>query len=624
MKKRALWFPGKGIDKTSPTSIGEVCSFASDAESISVYTVGDIVTTRRLESVFGMPAETIYGAFNSGDSIALAVGSGLYVDGLLKYSTTYSSYVWIADWYGTKFVSDGKSWRKVLSDGTDYEIGISPPTRESISFSFNPTASGTSANWDATTYKLTDSSASFTSDLVGMYIQLKGNDFWTTGIVGSVDSSTELTVTDLEFSVEIPATATGTMAYGIGPVMIMSEAQRRLWGSVTVYYKIRYSRPDGTKSCTKTVDASESFSDNLVGRFYLSGIPSDVPDDVNEIEIFRLDTSVESSSLYRLVGSVSPGTTTFLDDVDLSEENEALTDDNRYPCPDVLKGILFYGFRLWGFSGNKVYYSEPYETTSSFEYFGSAGMNYFEFPSEVRTIVDSGRTLIVFLAKEIWVIEGLNPETANQRRLSEDIGTYGNLSATRYSGNVYTVSEDLRFWQVTGSGCTELKQVSSVLPRSPRYIQVVGSNGSIWISTGDSVIRVSMSNEDVWLYGMSGYVFPGPSTTYLGASDGLYTIDGSDGTYLSGGCYVESPYIFIGQDVGTRGKLSRLMLKVNCPSGKVSVSVDDKVIKEFSFSTNGLKTIVKHFWPAQGYYAKVKISGDSYLRISGPVVLNPW
>jgi hypothetical protein len=362
-----------------------------------------------------------------------------------------------------------------------------------------------------------------------------------------------------------------------------------------------------------------------VGGKRVSSIISTCTDsDVDYIEIFRLDTSVQTSDLYRLVGTVALGTTSWDDEVTVTDLLTALDDDNKYPCPNVLKGLLVYASRLWGHYANKVYYSEPYQTTSQFEYFGGAGLNFFDFPDTVQTIIDYGRTLIVFLERETWVLEGLDPTSMNQRRLNEDIGTYGALSAARYGGNVFTVSSDMRLWQISGSVWQELPQVTSVLPSAPTYVQLIGSDGSLWITTGSQVVRFSLTNQDVWVYGMSGYMASGSHTTYIGQSGKVYEVDSTGGSEAVPASYIESPDLFIGTDVGLRGKLNRILFRANCTGGTITIYVDGSVWKEVAFSTEGEQTVIKHFWPVQGYYVKVRISSSNALTLSGPIILNPW
>lgn len=649
-KRRILWFPVNGVDKTLPkstettsgTQLSDVVAYASASSEISSYNSRDLVTRRDLKSYSRTDFTTVYGLLRYKRGLAIAGSSGIYLDSVLKKSQSLSSYTWMAAWYDKLYWSNGTTWGLIDSDDTAYEMGIEAPSSWAATtsrFYEIYSDSGTNGSWDATTNTLTAFAGGFTSDLVGDYIQVYQYSQSTcfTGRVSTVPTATTLTILVDPEDTAAATDASAAIYFCISPNRWSTYRGYITSGGYTasdgisypnsVSYKQRFYRSgDGARSNSATHPLT-MVTNTLVGGLRVASIDASSDDsNVDKVEIFRQDSTVTTSVLYRKVGEVDLGTTTLEDTTTMSASLEALDDDEKYPCPYVLSNLMLYGSRLWGTYLNKVYYSEVYGDAERFQYFGAVGLNYFEFPDTVKTIIDYNRTLLVFLERETWLLEGLNPNTMNRRRLNKDIGTYSALSATVYKGTAFTVSADSRFYQIAGADWSEGSQITSLLPSSPSYVQLMGSDNALWISTGSQVIRYELTNKDAWVYSLSGYMGSGSHTTYLGQSGKVYEVDTTNGSESTPAAYIESPDIYIGKSDGHRGLLSRVLFRANCASGLLKIYVDGSLWKSVNFSTSGEETVSKHFWPVQGYYVKIRIESNQYneLLISGPVILNPF
>lgn len=655
-KRRILWFPVRGIDKTLPKSmestsgqqITDAVAYAADGSEVSTYNSRDLVTRRDLRAYSGVNYSAVYGLLKYTRGLAVAGSSGIYLDSSLKESRTLSAFTYMAPWYQSLYWSTGSAWGYLASDDHAYTLGIAPPTNAASGQAYveGNVYANSDGVWTKVTRVLTSAASSFPSSILGQYIQLYGSDDATacTGVITEVTDANTLVV-DIDVSDTTPENDAG-VSFWISPNRWMTASEYKAQGplysesgftrSTAVLYKQRFKRSgDGARSNTVTLspDGIGPYGDFFLVSLLVSGlsirldISSDDPD-VDQIELFRLDTSVTTSDLYRLVATIDLPLTTSLyyDGVGMTGSLTALDNDEKYPCPNILSNLLFYGSRLWGTYANKLYYSRPYGYEEQFQYFGEAGLNYFEFPDTIKTIVDYNRTMLVFLERETWILEGLNPTSMNKRRLNKDVGTYSSTSAITYKGAAFTVSSDRRFYQISGADWSETPQITSLIPSSVSYVQLVGSDNSIWISTGSKVIRYELSNRDAWVYNIGGYLGVGSHTTYVGKSGKVYEIDSTGGSESTPAAYIESPDIYIGGTDGRRGKLSRILFRANCSSGNIKIYVDGALWKDVVFSTSGEQTVSKHFWPVQGYYAKVRISSNQYneLTISGPIILNPF
>jgi len=654
-KRRIQWYPRRGIDKTLPKhgetldarQTGEFVSHALDASNISMYNDQEVTTRRSTKKVCNTDYGTIYGINVYNRGVAVAGSSGIYLDKTLKKSQTLSSVTSMVPWYESLYWSDGTNWGYIDDDDTAYDMGIDAPTSlGEAQFVDIYTQQGTNGSWDNATKTLTSAAAGFTSALTGEHIQVYDCTDSTcfTGTVTFV-SATELTVA-LHPDETNPATDAGAnISFYISPHRWMTYNAYTLSNKYKVdgatyptyvKYKMRFKRSgDGARSNTTTMGSlltggvykDAHWVNTLVGGKRVASIDSASDDsNVTHVEIFRLDLSVTTSSIYRLVGTVAIGTTTFDDEEEMLTSLTALDDDNKYPCPYTLNNLAFYSNRLWGTYTNRVYYSEAYITEPRFGYFGPIGENYFEFPDTVQQIIMDQRRILVFLERETWVLEGLDPDSMTKRILNLDIGTYSSTACTMFGGIVYTISSDYKFYAIDGSRWVEIPQVTSVLSSPSSYWELKGSDNAIWISDASETHKWDISNKNLWTYDLGGRLGAGSHTTYLGSSGYLYQLEETNGAETTPVQYLESPEIYIGDSSGRRGLVNRIFFRADAPSATVSVYVDGSLWKTMSVATTGEENVLLHFWPARGYYTKVRIDIPLYkeFTMTSRLIINPW
>ena len=634
MRNKIVWHPKRGIDKTWPVHTPELkgplesghVNYALDAENITILDVNNLVTRPKLCPLTAIDDTTVYGILNFNRGLATATNVGVYIRNTLKYTRAFTQYVSMAAWYDTLFYSDGSEMGKIESDDTQYDLGIAVPTDATVTITPANTATGADGVYDGST-GFTSATASFTSAMEGYYLQMAvvtGANCAVFRIRTVTDANT--LVMDIE-DWETTPNAGSPYNYYISPCKVMTKYQYDLYGYKPVFYKYRWKRDDGTRSNTLTCENDGHANGSvmptlLVQHFSISGLPSTGPTGVTHIELFRLDTSVLTTDLYRLTQTIAIGTTSVTDDTSLTTSLTSLDDDNKYPCPVTLHCLTFHGSRLWGINANKVYYSEVFNTVSSFEYFGPTGENYFEFPFAVKSILSIGRVMLVFLENETWALEGIVPSTMNKMVYNSDVGTYDYNSACVYRSCIFTISKDMKFYLLSGSASKESQMLTAILPNDPDYIDLIGSDSCLWISTGSEVIKSNMDQTDVWKYALDGHIAKGSSRTYIGYNGDVYDIDANNGYETQPVTYITSPDIALG--VNMRGQLNRVVFKANCTNGKVEVYVDGVLMRSATFSTTGSEDVMMHFRPVYGYYAQVKIIGYEHMTITGPVRINPW
>ena len=649
-KRRILWFPKKGINNTMPKH-GETTSaimkveavnYAVDASEMSVYNDQEISTRRDLKASNSTDYGTIYAIERYTRGTAVAASSGIYLDSALKKSVSLSSYASMVPWYQSLYYSTGSAMGYIDSGDTDYALGIDPPTTTEANIGM--TTSGIySCDWtrdDESSGTVTNAAVyTFTAADVGKYIQVGHKlDDCGVGTITAYNSGTSVDVSML-FADTSPSDFVGQEMY-VGDVLLQTHSSWLSQGEYIVRFKYRAKRNgDGARSNTVTLTTTnaiypEGYVDTkksaglVIKYFFINGLPTTHPDsDVTHWEILRQDESVTTSQLYRVTQTVAlADAATIDDDSNMTSSLTALDDDNKYPCPYTLDNLCFHGSRLYGTYANRVYYSEAYITEPRFGYFGPIGENYFEFPDTVKTIVPDGRMMYVFMERGTWLLEGLDPNSATKRLLNEDIGTYSQTSVDKFGDGLFTISADYKFYMVKGAAWQEVPKISGILSTSPSYYELEGSDNAVWISDGSVLHRYDLSNDDLWTYSVGGHIGRGSHTTYVGRSGRLYEVDALGGSESTPSSYVVSPDIYIGNTDGHRGMFHRLLFRCQCDSGIVHVYIDGRLWKTMTFTAPTEQNVLLHFYPAYGYYAKVKIVGNRFneLRLTGTIILNPW
>jgi hypothetical protein len=279
------------------------------------------------------------------------------------------------------------------------------------------------------------------------------------------------------------------------------------------YYKVQYRNSVfGTTSNTYTVGPLSSISPTcspVVQRIPIDwGDYSYYDGDFDTIRVFRYDPRVTTEQVYRLVyegliedmdqyidGSTGIYYTDYEDDYPLILGTEEVwVEDRNYP-PVNDDGdtigfgyIIFYANRLWGVYGNRVYYSEPYDTTSAFEYYGPTGLNYFEFNDDPVVLVDGVTSLYVVCSSSIYVLGGTNPDSMTQRRVVDKVGAWDEDSVCYHSGTLYSISSDGKISVLFGSSqawMTKVNALTTYAGTTDRKVILTPDNDLLWISVKD-------------------------------------------------------------------------------------------------------------------------------------------
>ena len=129
-----------------------------------------------------------------------------------------------------------------------------------------------------------------------------------------------------------------------------------------------------------------------------------------KVRIYRSVAGV-SGTFYFKVGEVDLGTTTFVDDVDVSTLDELLGSEDYDPPPSNMQGLLaIHNNMLVGFFGNTICFSEPGKPHA--------------WPIKYRRQVDAeivslaafGTTLLALTDRTPWKLDGNNPAAMSAAR----------------------------------------------------------------------------------------------------------------------------------------------------------------------------------------------------------------
>jgi len=338
-----------------------------------------------------------------------------------------------------------------------------------------------------------------------------------------------------------------------GVVQVMTRSEyidflNTVYGSfpdvnLTVYYKIQLLlSTTGTASTSRTADKAVVFK-YFAANPVLKKIPvvwptvpgffegASYPDDFDTVRIFRYDPRVTTEQVYRLVHEeaiedMSPyvdGSYTFVDWTDdytlISGAEETWVEDRNYPPVDEdgnivgFRFVMFYANRLWGIWKTRVYYSEPYDRSSSFEYYGPLGLNYFEFTDNPVVLLNGVTSLYVVCSSSVWILGGTNPEAMIQRKVLDKIGAFNVDACLFHSGNLYSVTNDGRLYTVFGQSFGWMNRVNALLEANPGddYKTVMEADGdNLWITRrgeedvepGDNegVFELTAANQDGYAY----------------------------------------------------------------------------------------------------------------------------
>lgn len=129
-----------------------------------------------------------------------------------------------------------------------------------------------------------------------------------------------------------------------------------------------------------------------------------------KVRIYRTVAGVNGTTYFR-VGEVNLGTTSFVDDVDVTTLDNVLESEEYDPPEPTMQGLLsIHNNMMVGFFGNTLCFCEPGKPHA--------------WPIKFRQTVDSpivalgayGTTLLILTEKTPWVVDGNNPEAVSIRR----------------------------------------------------------------------------------------------------------------------------------------------------------------------------------------------------------------
>ena len=129
-----------------------------------------------------------------------------------------------------------------------------------------------------------------------------------------------------------------------------------------------------------------------------------------KVRVYRSVAGVTETTFFR-VAELSLGTTTFVDDIDVSTLDEILTSEDNDAPPSDLKGLMaIHNNMIVGFTGSTLCFSEP----------GSP----HAWPIKYRRQVDAeivglgayGTTVLVLTNRTPWKVDGNNPEAVSMAR----------------------------------------------------------------------------------------------------------------------------------------------------------------------------------------------------------------
>jgi len=458
----------------------------------------------------------------------------------------------------------------------------------------------------------------------------------------------------------------------IMPRKFVSLAQIGMIHKYQLPYALRWKRTEtGTVSNLATgYENPESLNTWPIGRGIIDGLPEDAPSGGwpgDKIEIFRLDIDITTAQVYKKVGEVDPGTTSFSEDEPFAEDAEVWLENKNYPAVNEenqrigMSNRFIQANRLWGSVGNKLYYSEAFDTLASLEYYGLAGLNYFEFQDKIINVIPYETVMYVLLENEVWGVYGTDPNSAVQRRITSEIGGGGSGTSlyklegsTWYKGIGYVLGNDNQVYMIQGDQFNRFSELTAAInavpimhneygdPLTPleAFVRLLASGNAMWMLFGEYMLKYDFASQGIWKYSferlmseVSGEylvnMFRGAVDTYLTLAGRVYYVDGAESGTESFDCMIESPPLMISDKVDFRGQINRLLVPGKFENAVVEILVDGEVQRTIPLDMPDGGTANLHFTPVWSYYITIRIrqedvSSTEHFEITGPIVINPW
>lgn len=677
-RRKVLWYPKRGIDTTLDFELNTSVDYAVDALNVTTY--NDEIIKRRygiVEHRIQDYGDRIYKIHEADEGLYVASQNGVWRNDA-QLSTIPATE--IALWYERVFTQDSV----IVSSGHVGDFGIFPPTNEAIDTieAAEPDllVGYLSGVWSSTNSTFTTNDPVTLDNITNFYCIMRTLEFpyseseiWlgqVTSFTGGENSVAVITIenweeTNLSSGGSVNPPSSSDYSCVFDPVKYTSLQDYLSYGVSNIYYTLRFtdtnsSTVSNTGKPLEIIRKMYFWSwvvGSPIGYTTLQYMPNSAQSNINNVEIFRLDNNIATAQVYKKIqvspkipnqdeeitylDTITPGSTQLLYDLynfDGTEETW-ITNVNYPPINEEdiqaeLEDIFFYGNRLWGHFKNRLYYSEAFQTRSSFEYFGLAGLNYLEFPDAISFAVTSETSIYVFLKYGIWGCYGIDPTSMVVREVTDEVGMSYSDGAIRYKDRLWMLATDDKLYQVSGMQHTEQAQISAAIPTMSQgndFDKLVGSDNNLWLQFGANIGKYDFRHQAIWRYDFDfgPTLFPSTQGTYITTGNTIYTLDNDAGnSYETFDCYILSPKILLSGDVSLKGQLNRVLIRGYFTDVLMEVIIDGNVERSITFSSTD-DVINLHFEPVWAYYVQIKISKKlseptERFELTAPIALNPW
>ena len=283
----------------------------------------------------------------------------------------------------------------------------------------------------------------------------------------------------------------GIAAPTVAPTLSFSSGSL----SPTVGYQYVYVYRNSSTGHISTASPTSANTGPQTSKNISVGYTASTDAQVDKIDIYRND---DGGAVYYFLAEVSNATSSYTDstpDAGLDDLLIAPVADVNNPPPSGMSLTVWYAGRLWGASGNTLYYSGGPDTLNGVGPEAWPPINNFPVPGNITALASTSQGLIVWTTDDAYVVLGTNASTFTAPQLWQANWGVANQNCVCQDGdNLFIYTTRGQMWSYSASGLQEIgfmegTQLGAFTPANV-YITIhrSGEDEGIFVSDGSSNI----------------------------------------------------------------------------------------------------------------------------------------
>src|SRR6185437_9488774 len=217
---------------------------------------------------------------------------------------------------------------------------------------------------------------------------------------------------------------------------------------------------------------------------------------VDKIDIYR---TVDGGSLFYFVAEVANATSSFTDNTADSALNTALIAPlalSNNPPPAGMSLVTWHQDRLWGASGNLLYFSAGPDCTNGVAEECWPPANVFKLPGAITALASTVNGLLVWTSADMFVALGTDTASFWVKPIQRNFGVASQNCVSQDGDAVFVYTNTSQLFVIDSNGLDEIgfnvqDQLASTFTPANTYLAIhrYGLDSVLWLSDGSTNLK---------------------------------------------------------------------------------------------------------------------------------------